>query len=191
MASEAIVFELLVENDRLASGASGDLTLQQPPVRPPHILRTERGMLAPPTKINERIGMSLYLQQFRSYLALQPAERRRRPQRLTGSAYGVDRHMGGEIHTGPGDRLQGTPVPVRRQRACDRAPLCGVAVVDHQSAAATLHDHLYQFCPCHIPSQPDLSSITTRPPAVRPSQLLVLQARPGLLYTFVVDDHFP
>ena len=71
-------------------------------------------MLAAPTKINERIGVSLYLQQFRSHFALQTTDGRRRPQCFTGSAYGVDRHVRSEIYAGPGDRLQGAAVPVCR-----------------------------------------------------------------------------
>jgi len=56
-------------------------------------------MLAPPTKISQRIGMRIELQQVRYHLALQSTECRRRPQRFPGSAYGVDCNMRGEIHS--------------------------------------------------------------------------------------------
>ena len=72
-------------------------------------------MLAPPTKINQRIVMSIQLQQVRHHLTLQTTESRGCPQRFTGSAYGVDRNMRSEIDPGRNDRLESPPVPIGRE----------------------------------------------------------------------------
>ena len=55
-------------------------------------------MLASPTKINQRIGMGLGLQQLRYDLALQTAEGGGRSHLLTCGTYRVDRNVGGEVH---------------------------------------------------------------------------------------------
>lgn len=55
-------------------------------------------MLASPTKINERIGMGIGLQQLWYDLALQTAESGGRSDLLTCRTYRIDRNMRGEIH---------------------------------------------------------------------------------------------
>jgi hypothetical protein len=77
-------------------------------------LRAERSVLAPPTKIGQRIRMGLGLEQLRHNLALQTAESGGRPERLAGGTNGVDRNMRGEIEAGSGHRLKGATVAVRR-----------------------------------------------------------------------------
>ena len=78
-------------------------------------------MLASPTKINERIGMGLGLQQLRYDLALQTAEGGGRSHLLTCGTYRVDRNVRGEVHARPGYRLEGPTVAVGREGTGDRA----------------------------------------------------------------------
>ena len=54
-------------------------------------------MLAPPNKINERIGMGFGLQQLWYDFALQAAESSGRSHLLTCCTYRVNRNMRGEI----------------------------------------------------------------------------------------------
>ena len=72
-------------------------------------------MLAPPTKINQRIVVSIQLQQVWYHLALQTTESRGRPQRFAGGAYGVERNVRSQIHPGPDCRLESPTVPIGRE----------------------------------------------------------------------------
>jgi|SRR6188472_945902 len=148
-------------------------------------------MLAPPTEINQRIVVSIQLQQIWYHLALQATESRSRPQRFTGGAYGVDRNMRSEIYPRPGYRLESPAVPIGRKRASEWAPLGRMAVVDHQTTATAFDDHLDQLTPSHIPGEADLSALTTGPPSVSPSKLLIVQTWSRLFQAIIVDDHLP
>ena len=79
-------------------------------------------MLASPTKINERIGMGLGLQQLRYHLALQTAEGSGRPHLFAGGTYRVDRDVGGEVHARPRYRLKCPTVAVCGERTGRWAP---------------------------------------------------------------------
>src|SRR6478736_4422200 len=84
---------------------TSDSTLQQPPVRAPDVLRAERGKPAPPTKIDQRIGIRLDLKQLRHHLTLQTAESGGRSERLAGSPYGVHRNVCSEVEASHSYRL--------------------------------------------------------------------------------------
>src|SRR6478735_5241676 len=92
-----------------------DSTLQQPPVRAPDVLRAERGKPAPPTKIDQRIGIRLDLKQLRHHLTLQTAEGGSRSEGLAGSAYGIHRNVCREVEASHGHRLQRPTIAIGRE----------------------------------------------------------------------------
>ena len=148
-------------------------------------------MFASPTKINERIGMGLGLQQLRHHLALQTAEGGGCPHRFTCRTYCVDRNVSGEIHTRPRYRIQGPTVAIGGERAGDRSTPCSMPVVDHDGTASAFHDQLNHFHPGPVPGEADLSALTARPPPVGPGKLLILQSWPSLLLAIITDDQLP
>ena len=89
--------------------------LQQPPVRAPDVLRAERGQPAPPTKIDQRIGIRFDLKQLRHHLTLQTAEGGSRSERLACSAYGIHRNVRREVEASHGHRLQRPTIAIGRE----------------------------------------------------------------------------